>query len=250
MTADPTPDAHGAEPRAREERAPGPPAPRSPGRDRERGEPGAVAPLVLGRLSVFREAAAARLSAFTPTTVGHQPGVRRAAVVVCVVERAGVPSVIVIKRAYQGRNAGQWGLPGGRLDDGETPVRAALRELHEEVGLNVGADEILGRLDDFPAASGFAITPIVVAAADPGPVRRNPAEVHSVHYVGLDRLAAPDVARWVPQLNGGHLLQLRLRHDMVVHAPTGAMLWQFREVALLGRATRVAGFLQPDWTYR
>jgi 8-oxo-dGTP pyrophosphatase MutT (NUDIX family) len=201
-------------------------------------------------LSAFRETALARLEAFTPTTVGHTPGFRRAAVVVCVLERDGVPGVIVIKRAYQGRNAGQWGLPGGRLDDGETPVRAALRELHEEIGLRIGTGDVLGRLDDFPAASGFAITPIVVAAADPGRLRRNPAEVHSVHFVELERLAAPDAPRWVPQLNGGDLLQLRLRHDMVVHAPTGAMLWQFREVVLLGREARVAGFLQPDWTHR
>jgi 8-oxo-dGTP pyrophosphatase MutT (NUDIX family) len=240
MTADPTSEADGAEPR---------PDPQGRGAYVP-AAPDPVAPLVPASLSAFRKAAAVRLRAFTPTTVGHTSGFRRAAVVVCVVERAGTPSVVVIKRAYQGRNAGQWGLPGGRLDDGETPVRAALRELHEEIGLRVGTGDVLGRLDDFPAASGFAITPIVVAAADPGPIRRNPAEVHSVHFVGLDRLAAPDAARWVPQLNGGHLLQLRLRHDMVVHAPTGAMLWQFREVVLLGRETRVAEFLQPDWTHR
>ncbi|MBC6463143.1 NUDIX hydrolase [Actinomadura sp. HBU206391] len=246
MTADPTPDAHGRDAQGAE-----PPSPPSPGPEPRHPEPtGSAGPLVPESLSAFREAAAARLNAFSPTTVGHTPGFRRAAVVLCVVERAGELRVIVIKRADRGRNAGQWGLPGGRLEDGETPVRAALRELHEEIGLRVGVSDVLGRLDDFPAASGFAITPIVVAPADPGPVRRSPAEVHSVHFVGLDRLAAPDTARWVPQLNGGHLLQLRLRHDMVVHAPTGAMLWQFREVVLLGRETRVAGFLQPDWTHR
>jgi 8-oxo-dGTP pyrophosphatase MutT (NUDIX family) len=207
-------------------------------------------PPVPDGLPAFREIATARLNAFRPATIGHIPGFRRAAVAVCVLEHEGEPCVVVIKRAYRGRNPGQWGLPGGRLDDGETPVRAALRELHEEVGLRVGAADVLGRLDDFPAASGFVITPIVVAPTDPGPIRRNPAEVHSVHFVGLGRLVAPDTARWVPQLDGGRLLQLRLRHDMVVHAPTGAMLWQFREVVLLGREARVAGFLQPDWTYR
>jgi 8-oxo-dGTP pyrophosphatase MutT (NUDIX family) len=201
-------------------------------------------------LREFRQIASARLSAFAHTAVGHAPGFRRAAVVVCVLERDGALHVVVIKRAYQGRNAGQWGLPGGRLDDGETPVQAALRELDEEIGLRAGPGDVLGRLDDFPAASGFAITPIVVATSDPGTIRRNPAEVHSVHLVGLDRLAADDAARWVPQLNGGRLLQLRLGDDMVIHAPTGAMLWQFREVVLLGRETRVAEFLQPDWTHR
>jgi mutator protein MutT len=199
-------------------------------------------------LPAFREAAAGRLAAFARTTVPDSPGSRRAGVVVCVVEHEGVPSVILIKRAYRGRNAGQWGLPGGRTDEGETPEQAALRELHEEVGLEAGPAEVLGRLDDFPASSGFAITPVVVAPSDPGPLRPSPDEVHSVHHVSLGRLAADDTPRWVPQIGGGRLLQMRLRPDWVVHPPTGAMLWQFREVVLLGREARVAGFLQPDWT--
>lgn len=200
-------------------------------------------------LPEFRDVAVRRLRDFPHTTVDDAPGMRRAGVVLCVTEHAGELCVIVIKRAYRGRNAGQWGLPGGRLDDGETPVRAALRELHEELGLRVDPADVLGRLDDFPAASGFAITPVVVAPDDPGPIKPN-HEVHSVHPVELSRLAADDAARWVPQPDGARLLQLRLRDDMVVHAPTGAMLWQFREVVLFGREARVAGFLQPDWTHR
>ncbi|MEW2357004.1 CoA pyrophosphatase [Spirillospora sp. NPDC029432] len=203
---------------------------------------------VLTSLPAFRAAAAARLGAFAHTTVPDAPGMRRAGVVLCVVEDAGVPSVLLIKRAPRGRNAGQWGLPGGRMDPGETPEEAALRELHEELGLAVGPAEVLGRLDDFPAASGFAITPVVVAPAEPGPIVPSPAEVQSVHHVSLARLAAGDTPRWVPQLGGGELLQMRLRPDWIVHPPTGAMLWQFREVVLLGREARVAGFLQPDWT--
>lgn len=198
----------------------------------------------------FRALAERRLAGFRHTTLLDAPGMRRAAVVLCVLEHGGVPSIIVIKRAHRGRNAGQWGLPGGELDAGETAERAALRELHEEVGLRLPAGDVLGRLDDFPAASGFTITPIVAVAPDPGPLRRNPDEVHSVHLVELTRLAASGAARWVPQLDGGELLQFRLRHDMVIHAPTGALLWQFREVVLCGRDTRVAGFLQPDWTHR
>jgi 8-oxo-dGTP pyrophosphatase MutT (NUDIX family) len=201
-------------------------------------------------LQEFRDVATGRLRDFPHTTVDAAPTMRRAGVVLCVVEHGGVPCVIVIKRAYRGRNAGQWGLPGGRLDDGETPVQTALRELQEELGLQVDPAQVLGRLDDFPAVSGFAITPIVVAITDPEPIRSNPDEVHSVHYVALSRLAADDAARWVPQLDGTRLLQLRLHPDMVVHAPTGAMLWQFREVVLLGRHVRVAEFLQPDWTHR
>jgi 8-oxo-dGTP pyrophosphatase MutT (NUDIX family) len=200
-------------------------------------------------VEAFRELAAERLRDFPYTTVDDAPGMRRAAVVLCVIEHAGAPCVIVIKRAYRGRNAGQWGLPGGRLDDGETPLQAALRELHEEIGLEAGPSDVLGRLDDFPAASGFAITPIVVALGDPGPLRPN-HEVHAVHLVELTRLTADDAPRWIPQPDGARLLQLRLRDDMVIHAPTGAILLQFRELVLLGRPTRVADLLQPDWTQR
>ncbi|MFC9977637.1 NUDIX hydrolase [Spirillospora sp. NPDC127200] len=201
-------------------------------------------------LAAFREIAAARLAAFRHTSLPDAPGTRRAGVVLCVLEDAGVPSVLLIKRAYRGRNAGQWGLPGGRAEPGETLEQAALRELEEELGLRVRPGEVLGRLDDFPAASGFSITPVVAAPADPGPLRPSPDEVHSVHPVTLARLAADETPRWVPQLDGGRLLQMRLGPDRVVHAPTGAMLWQFREVVLLDRAVRVADFLQPDWTRR
>ncbi|MFD0534938.1 NUDIX hydrolase [Actinomadura luteofluorescens] len=138
-------------------------------------------------LAAFRALAAERLGSFAHTRVPEAPGLRRAGVVLCAVEHDGVPSMIVIRRAYQGRNAGQWGLPGGRMEDGETPEQAALRELHEELGLTAGPADVLGRLDDFPAASGFAITPVVVVLDDPGPLAPSPDEVHSVHHTSLRR---------------------------------------------------------------
>ena len=87
-----------------------------------------------------------------------------------------------------------------------------------------------------------------VVLDDPGPLAPNPDEVHSVHYTSLRRLADDDTPRWVPLPDGGSLLQMWLAPDWRVHAPTGAMLWQFREVVLLGRQARVADFAQPDWT--
>ncbi|MFS2293923.1 MAG: CoA pyrophosphatase, partial [Actinomadura sp.] len=163
----------------------------------------------LDDLGAFRSVAADRLGAFRHTTVPDRPGLRRAGVVLCAVEHDGVPSVILIKRAYRGRNAGQWGLPGGRLEDGETPEEAALRELHEEIGLTAGPEDVLGRLDDFPAASGFSITPVVAVLDDPGPLTPSPDEVHSVHHASLRRLAADDTPVWVPHPDGGRLLQMR-----------------------------------------
>ncbi|WP_063011380.1 NUDIX hydrolase [Nocardia kruczakiae] len=198
----------------------------------------------------FRELAAGRLREFEFRTVADVPGMRRASVVLCVLEHDGQPCVVVIKRAYRGRNAGQWALPGGRVDGDETAVAAGLRELHEEIGLVAPPTSVLGRLDDFPAASGFAITPIVVALDDPGALYPNDDEVHAVHFVRLDRLAADDVPHWVDRPDGSRLLQLRIGDSMTIHAPTGAILLQFRDVVLLGRDTRVADLLQPDWTHK
>ncbi|GAA4956057.1 hypothetical protein GCM10023205_17630 [Yinghuangia aomiensis] len=205
----------------------------------------------LDSVAEFAGVARARLGGFRHTTVPETAELRRAAVVLCVAEFDGAASVIVIKRAYRGRNAGQWGLPGGRFEDGETPVEAGLRELREELGLVLPEDAVLGRLDDFPATSGFAITPIVAAVEGPVTLAPN-SEVHSVHPVRLDRLAAPDTPAWATQPNGAPpLLQMRLGPAMLLHAPTGALLWQFREVVLLDHPdARIADFAQPDWTRR
>ncbi|WP_406275445.1 CoA pyrophosphatase [Nocardia sp. NBC_00881] len=220
------------------------------------------------KINDFRVLANTRLADFPRIDIPDAPGTRRAAVLLCAVELDGRLSVIVIKRAYRGRNAGQWALPGGRLDEGETPEQAAMRELHEELGLTADPADLIGKLDDFPAASGFAITPIVMALTDTTDLCPSPDEVHSVHLVDLARLAAEDTPHWVhaddavrqavlrdnaPPTDETGLLQMRLGPNMTIHAPTGALLWQFREIVLLGRTAstaRVAHFTQPDWTHR
>ncbi|MFI5720733.1 NUDIX hydrolase [Nocardia sp. NPDC051750] len=218
----------------------------------------AAGPRVPDDIVDFRALAHSRLESFPRIAVADDPGIRRAAVVLGVVDTGDALAVIVIKRAYRGRNAGQWGLPGGRVEAGETLPEAAARELHEELGLTARTADILGALDDFPAASGFAITPVVAILGDTSALRPSEDEVHSVHLVDLHRLAAEDTPHWVHRETGADapagsgLLQMRLAPDMTIHAPTGAMLWQFREVVLLGRPpaqARVADFLQPEWTH-
>ncbi|MEU8359993.1 CoA pyrophosphatase [Nonomuraea sp. NPDC048882] len=196
---------------------------------------------MLSPIDALREQVTARLSAFDRRQVPPAGGVRRAAVTVCVLEDAGGgPYVIVIRRAARGRNPGQWALPGGRADDGEQPVAAALRELAEETG--VTGVEVAGLLDDFVTDSGFVITPVVAFGGRQEPVP-DPREVASVHAVPLERFLAPGVPRWK-----GKLLQMPLGPSIVIHAPTGAILWQFAEVALRGREQRVFDVAQPHWT--
>lgn len=172
---------------------------------------------------------------------------RPAAVAICLIEHEGTPSFLVIRRARAGRHAGQWALPGGRLDDGETPVTAALRELEEEAGVSAGPGDVVGVLDDFLTVSGFVMTPVVVVA-EPQPLRPDPVEVARLFAVPVSRLLHAFL-RWGAE--GGHpLLGLQIRRDMVIHPPTAAILLQFRDVALRGHDVRVSGLVQPRFTHR
>ena len=172
-------------------------------------------------------------------------GLRRAAVAVTLLDG---PRVLIAKRVPRGLNAGHWALPGGKVDPGEDAVTAALRELHEEAGLDLAPAAVAGLLDDVVTGSGFRITPVVVLAPPGARPVRNPAELASLHPVPLANLEADHVPRWATTPDGGPLLQMPLRHDMVIHAPTGAILLQFREVALRGRMLRIDELAQPEWT--
>jgi 8-oxo-dGTP pyrophosphatase MutT (NUDIX family) len=140
-------------------------------------------------------------------------------------------------------------LPGGRCDAGETQVQAALRELREELGLDLGSDAVLGLLDDYPTRSGYLITPVVIWAGTGEALAPNPAEVASVHPVGLaaiertdafDFVTIPESTRRVIRFHFG---------ERLIHAPTAAMIYQFREV-LGGHATRVADLEQPVFAWK
>jgi 8-oxo-dGTP pyrophosphatase MutT (NUDIX family) len=150
------------------------------------------------------------------------------------------------------RHAGQWALPGGRADESESASDAALRELHEEVGLELDDNDVIGALDDFETRSGFVITPVVVWGPAQPTLVPDPAEVHAVHCVPLETLDAPGV----PKITQGTTSQRPLiRFPLpllatTVWAPTAAMLYQAREVLLHGRATRVSHFEQPRWAWK
>jgi 8-oxo-dGTP pyrophosphatase MutT (NUDIX family) len=181
------------------------------------------------------------------------PALKRAAVAIALVEagdRSGETALLLTLRAAGLRaHRGQWALPGGRCDAGETPVEAALRELKEELGLEARAGDVLGLLDDYPTRSGYLITPVVVWAGTNAAISPNPEEVASVHRIALDNIEQRDAFDFVVIPESTRRV-IRFRHaGRFIHAPTAALIYQFREV-LEGRDTRVAELEQPVFAWK
>ncbi len=152
------------------------------------------------------------------------------------------------RRTSRLRNhAGQWAFPGGRLDSGEIDIDAARRELEEEINLSAPEQAILGRLDDFVTSTGYLITPLVLWLDDISAMKANPDEVASIHQIDFTELSRPDSPQFVAKGPDRPPIIRMLFGDTRIHAPTAAIMYQFREVALRGKSLRVAHLGQPDW---
>jgi 8-oxo-dGTP pyrophosphatase MutT (NUDIX family) len=180
------------------------------------------------------------------------PQLKRAAVTALLVaDEGGEACFVITRRASKlSSHAGQWALPGGRLDPGEGALEAALRETAEEVGVTLPRDSVLGLMDDYPTRSGYAITPVVVWGGDHCELVPNPNEVAEVYRVPLTVLEGSDVPRLrtIPESDRPVISVPMLGTN--IHAPTAVFLYQLREVAMHGRSTRVDHFEQPVFAWR
>ena len=178
-------------------------------------------------------------------------GLKHAAVALTVVDSDHGAAFLLTRRASKLRaHSGQFALPGGRVEAGETSVQAALREMHEEVGVELGEEAVLGLLDDYPTRSGYRITPVVVWAGSTVTPKADPGEVARIHVVSLAQLARDDTPEFasIPE-SDRPLIRLNIANAKV-HAPTAAVIYQFREVAIFGRNARVDHLEQPVWAWK
>ncbi len=179
-------------------------------------------------------------------------GRKRAAVCLILTDdgAGGAALLLTLRARHLSTHSGQFALPGGRVDAGESVVQAALREAREEIGIELEPASVIGGLDDYPTRSGYVISPIVVWAPSGAALRANPEEVAEIYRVHLADLSQPGSPEFVaiPESD-----QPVIRYPLLgtlIHAPTAAVLYQFMEVGVHGRATRVAHLEQPVWAWR
>jgi 8-oxo-dGTP pyrophosphatase MutT (NUDIX family) len=197
---------------------------------------------------VDRAALVAHLAGFQRVALSR-PGLRAASVAVCVLIKGDEPCLLITRRAEGLRNhAGQWALPGGSRDPGESVEEAALRELREETGVVASPDAVLGILDDYVTRSGFLITPVVVWGGPAGTMTRQAAEVARMYVIPLADFDHPPRLLTIPE-STAPVIQLRLLGGYV-HAPTAAIIYQFCQLARHGQTIRVAHYEQPVFAWR
>ena len=200
----------------------------------------------------LRARIADRLSSIEARRVSPDAAMRRAAVAFVIVGDDAGEACFVLTRRASGlrRHSGQWAIPGGRSDEGETPPDTARRELREEVGLDVPARDVLGRLDDYATRSGYVISPVVCWGPPRPELALDRTEVARAHLVPLGRLLAPDLAATtaIPE-SDRPVLSVGLLGGRIF-APTAAVIYQAREWLLMDRATRVSHFEQPVFAWK
>ncbi|UYV37450.1 CoA pyrophosphatase [Rhodobacteraceae bacterium D3-12] len=140
------------------------------------------------------------------TTLPTGRTLRPAGVLVPLIVREGRAEVILTKRASGLKHhPGQIAFPGGKQEDSDANVAAAaLREAHEEIGLEPSNVELLGEMLPHETVTSFTMTPVLGRVLNPFEVRPEPSEVEEVFQVPLDHLLDParysvQSRRWLGQ---------------------------------------------------
>jgi 8-oxo-dGTP pyrophosphatase MutT (NUDIX family) len=125
-----------------------------------------------------------------------------------------------------------------------------LRELNEELGIDLPPASVLGLLDDYSTRSGYVMTPVVIWGGGRLEPRPAPDEVVAAYRVGLHQLQRADSPRFITIPESPRpVVQIPLGNDLI-HAPTGAVLLQLRWLCLEGRDDRVDELEQPVFAWK
>jgi mutator protein MutT len=187
-----------------------------------------------------------------PQIDGEDKSLRKASVGIIIVEsQEGKAGFILTRRSRGLRNhSHQYALPGGRIDPGETREETVLREIREEIGISASSNEILGCLDEYETRSGFSITPVVLWVEDLSTMVPEPNEVDEILIIDLEELFRSDSPRWVDiDESDKQVLQLPIKNRLI-HAPTAALLYQFKEVGIVGNLLRTDDVEEPVWAWK
>ena len=157
-----------------------------------------------------------------------------AAVLVAITDRNEPGLILTLRREHMRNHAGQVAFPGGRIDEGETAVRAALREAHEELTLDPVLVQILGEADQYRTVTGYGVTPVVGLIPPDLPLVPNPEEVADWFEAPLDFVLDP-----INQRRMSAEFQGRTRHYYQIDWQ-GRRIWGATAAMLVNLTRRIA----------
>ena len=111
-----------------------------------------------------------------------------AAVLIAITDGAAPGMILTVRREHMRTHAGQIAFPGGRIDTGEDPIGAALREAHEEILLDQAYVEVVGTLETYRTVTGYIVTPVIGVIPPDLPLSPHEHEVADWFEAPLDHL--------------------------------------------------------------
>jgi 8-oxo-dGTP pyrophosphatase MutT (NUDIX family) len=157
-----------------------------------------------------------------------------AAVLVAITDRSEPGLILTVRREHMRKHAGQVAFPGGRIDEGETAVRAALREAHEELALDPELVQILGEADQYRTVTGYGVTPVIGLVPPDLPLAPSPEEVADWFEAPLDFVLDP-----INQRRMSAEYQGRKRHYYQIDWQ-GRRIWGATAAMLVNLTRRIA----------
>jgi 8-oxo-dGTP pyrophosphatase MutT (NUDIX family) len=131
-----------------------------------------------------------------PPLEGDYPELRAeadidAAVLIAITDRPRPGVILTVRREHLRTHAGQIAFPGGRVDPGEDPVIAALREAHEETLLEPTAVDVIGTIEPYCTVTGYVVTPVLGVVPPDLPLEPHEHEVADWFEAPLEFLLDP-----------------------------------------------------------